>query len=123
MPGIPAVERFPVTIYQGLGLIVRDPLRSFLKVKLWNGASWMWVEIPVRIPERAATLMAVSEETRARIEAVLSEARALEREGRTEEAQAMRKQLKQLPWEIAQASVTLYRHPDGWAAHVPFSNT
>ena len=32
MPGMPAVERFPVTIYQGLGLVVREPLRSFLKV-------------------------------------------------------------------------------------------
>jgi len=34
MPGEPTVDRFPVTIYQGLGLIVREPLRSFLKVKL-----------------------------------------------------------------------------------------
>ncbi|MCL8208491.1 MAG: transposase [Actinomycetia bacterium] len=32
----------------------------------------------------------------------------------------MREQLKPLPWAIAQASATLYRHPDGWAAHVPF---
>lgn len=123
MPGMPTVERFPVTIYQGLGFIVRGPLRSFLKVKLWNGAKWDWFEIPVRIPERAATLLAASEATRARMEAVLSAARALEREGRTEKAQAVREELKPLPWEIAQASATLYRHADGWAVHVPFVRT
>lgn len=123
MPGMPTVGGFPVTVYQGLGLIVRDPLRSFLKVKLWNGTRWAGVQIPVHIPERAAILMAVSENTRARIEAVLSEARSLEHEGRTEEAKAVREHLKPLPWEIAQASVTLYRHPDGWAAHVPFVRT
>ncbi|CAB1130047.1 conserved protein of unknown function [Candidatus Hydrogenisulfobacillus filiaventi] len=123
MPGPPVVGRFPITVYRGQGLIVRSPLRSFLKVKLWNGAQWAWVQIPVRIPERAAILLARSEETRARIEAGLSAARALEREGRAEEAKTAREQLKPLPWEIAQASVTLYQHPDGWAAHVPFVRT
>ncbi|MCY0886554.1 MAG: hypothetical protein OWV35_11880, partial [Firmicutes bacterium] len=74
MPGPPVVGRFPITVYRGQGLIVRSPLRSFLKVKLWNGAQWAWVQIPVRIPERAAYLLAMSEETRARIEAGLSAA-------------------------------------------------
>jgi putative transposase len=82
-----------------------------------------FVRIPVRIPERVAPLLAVSEDTHARIEAGLAEARALDREGRTEDAKVARKHLKPLPWEIAQASVTLCRHADGWAAPVPFVRT
>ena len=75
----------------------------------------------MRIPARAAELMAVSEETRARTEGALAEARELERQGRTRQAKEVRERLRPLPWEIAQESATLYRHPKGWAGHVPFA--
>ena len=40
MPGSPTVERFPVTIDQGLGAVVREPLRSFWRLKVWDGSEW-----------------------------------------------------------------------------------
>jgi hypothetical protein len=56
-PGMPSVERFPVTIYQGLGFLVHDDpatRRSFLRIKLWDGTKWDWQQIPVRIPAATA---------------------------------------------------------------------
>jgi hypothetical protein len=119
MPEAPAVERLPVTASQGVGLIARTPQWSYRKVRLGNRTDWTGVAIPVCIPRRAAGLLTGSDEARARIEAAPSESRALERGGRTEEAQAVQERLKPRPWAIAQASATLYRHPDGWATHVP----
>jgi hypothetical protein len=123
MPGLATVERFSVTVYQGLGRIVRVPQRSYLKIKLWDGSNWAWTQIPMRTPARAAEPTAASEETRATIEAVLAGARRLARQRRTREAKAVRERLRPLPWEIAQESATVYRHAEGWAVHVPFVRT
>jgi IS605 OrfB family transposase len=119
MPGLPTVERFPVTIYQGLGLIVRAPLRSYLRVKVWDGSAWQWQHVPLRVPGWHARLMAAGDEARVRVEAVLGRVRDLMRQGRTAEAEAARAELGPLPWEIAAESATLYHRASGWEVHVP----
>lgn len=86
IPGVPMVERFPVTIDQGLSAVVRDPLRSFLRLKVWDGSEWTWQNIPVRIPGWQAGLMQVADEAKHRVEAILSRVRDLTRQGLTQEA-------------------------------------
>ena len=119
VPGLPTVERFPVTLYQGLGMIVRRPLRSYLRVKLWDGREWTWRNIPVRVGGWHARLLDAADEARLRVEAGLRRVRELTRQGRTTEAEAARAELRPLPWEIAEESATLYHTGAGWQVHLP----
>lgn len=86
-PGMPTVERFPVTVYPGLGMIVRQPLRSDLRVKLFNASAWDWCNIPMRAPPRHACLLDAADKVRAPVEVALGRMRELTRQGCTVEAQ------------------------------------
>jgi len=119
MPGLPTVERFPVTIYQGLGALVREPLRSYLRLKVWDGSEWTWQNLPVRVPGWQGRLMDVADEAKTRVGAILARVRDLTKQGLTSEAEAMRKSVRPLPWEIAAESATLYHSPKGWQVHLP----
>lgn len=120
-PGPPRVERFPVTLYKGLGVIVRQPLRSYLRVKLWDGQTWEWSNIPVRLPERASRFLALADETRSRVEDVLGRVKALLKQGLPNEADALRREARPFAGEIAEESATLYHTGQGWEVHLPFA--
>lgn len=119
-PTIPTVRSMPVTLYQGMSLLVREETRSFLRVKVWNGEVWRFEAYPVAIAPYQRSLLSVAEAEQARMDKVRAEARTLQKAGREEEAQTLLKtEGKQQKGVPVMASGTLFHDGSHWRFHVP----
>jgi IS605 OrfB family transposase len=121
-PAIPAVRSMPVTLYKGMGLLVREETRSFLRVKVWNGEVWRFEAYPVAIAPYQRSLLSVAEAEQARMDRVRAEARTLRKAGREEEANTLLatagRQQAGIP---VMESGTLFHDGNRWRFHVPLS--
>ncbi len=121
-PSLPTVTLMPVTLYKGMGLLVREERRSFLKAKVWDGQVWRFEEYPVAIAPYQRGLLSVAEAEEARLDEVHAEACALKKNGRDEEAKVLLtadgKQRDGIP---VLESGTLYHDGTRWRLHVPLS--
>lgn len=73
---------------------MRDPLRSYLRLKVWDGSLWPWQNLPVRVPERARDLPTVADEAQSRIEDVPCRVKDLPRQGLRSRAEALRRTMR-----------------------------
>ncbi len=121
-PAIPAVRSMPVTLYQGMGILVRGEARSFLRVKVWNGRSWRFQEYPVAIAPYQRALLSTAEVEAARLKGVRAEVLAMKKAGREEEAKTFLttegKQREEIP---VMESGTLFHDGKHWRFHIPLA--
>ncbi|WP_430626330.1 RNA-guided endonuclease TnpB family protein [Sulfobacillus thermotolerans] len=121
-PAIPTVRSMPVTLYQGMGLLVREETRSFLRVKVWDGQSWRFEGYPVAIAPYQRTMLAIAETEQARLDAVRAEARMIKKAGRDEEAQTLlATEGRQQDGIPVMESGTLFHDGKRWRFHVPLA--
>lgn len=121
-PAAPAVRSMPVTLYQGMALLVREETRSFLQVKVWDGNGWRFEEYPVAIAPYQRALLSVAEAEQTRLDGVRAEARVMKKAGREEAAKTLLatagRQQEGIP---VMESGTLFHHGKRWRFHVPLS--
>lgn len=121
-PGVPTVRSLPVTLYQGMALLVREAQRSFLKVKVWNGTQWQFEEYPVVVAPYQRAMLSMAEAEQTRLDGVRAEARVMKNAGQEEAALTLLatagRQQEGIP---VMESGTLFHDGTRWRFHVPLS--
>ncbi len=98
-----------------------DYRHGFVRLKVFSGRRWEWMNYPVQAPPYFAEMLEQSDQERARITALRTEQnQRMAAEGRTKRTDTEKRALQPTPGVWVAQSPTLLHKPDGWWLHVPF---